>query len=107
MKHPITSRGVLLDIPRYLEAARLPPLSPLDDSTPITAALFEGCAKHEGVTFNSGDILCVRTGWSAAFSQLAEAEQVERRNRGVGVARGEDTLKWHWDNGVAAVVSDV
>ena len=107
IKHPITSRGVLLDVPRYVDASGQPPLHPLDDTTPITAQLLQEVADHQGVTLQSGDVLCVRTGWAEAFARLSEEECMGRRNRGIGVARGEETLKWHWESGVAAVVSDV
>jgi hypothetical protein len=108
-KHPITSRGILLDVAGYLARHELPSLSHFDLSTPITLDLLKATAKDEGVAFQPGDICVVRTGWTEAFLSLSD-EQREAKRRSwkgtVGVDQGEEVLRWHWESGIAAVVSD-
>ena len=56
-----------------------------------------------------GDICIVRTGWTEAFLSLSDEERdAARRNwKGtVGVDQAEEVLRWHWESGIAAVVSD-
>ncbi|WVR09352.1 hypothetical protein IAU60_006418 [Kwoniella sp. DSM 27419] len=107
---PITSRAHLLDIVSYRERHGMPPMSAFDDSTPVTLDLLEGCAREAGVQFAPGDILLVRTGFTEAFLGLTQAEREELPDRKVrhycGVAQTEDVLRWHWENGIAAVASD-
>ncbi|RSH89120.1 hypothetical protein EHS25_002786 [Saitozyma podzolica] len=105
---PITSRAHLLDIPRYLARHGLPPLAPRTKSTPITLDMLQKCASEAGIQFASGDILVLRTGWTEATIDLDDAAvQEQRKSReSCGVIQGEDVLKWHWENGIAAVVSD-
>ena len=58
----------------------------------------------------SGDILLVRTGWTEAFEALSDEERAalpKRESRGSsGVDDGEDSMRWHWEKGIAAVASD-
>jgi hypothetical protein len=105
---PITSRAHLLDIPRYLARHGLPTLAPRTKSTPITLDMLQKCASEAGIQFASGDILVLRTGWTEATIDLDDAAvQEQRKSReSCGVIQGEDVLKWHWENGIAAVVSD-
>jgi hypothetical protein len=108
-KHPITSRGILLDVAGYLERNGLQPLSCFDLSTPITLDLLKATANDEAVTFQSGDICVVRTGWTEAFLSLSDEQREAMRGswKGtVGVDQDEDVLRWHWENGIAAVASD-
>jgi hypothetical protein len=106
VRKPITSRGHLLDIPRYVKKHGLPPLAPLDNSSPIGVSLLQGCADDQGSRFDPGDILLVRTGWTEAMFGLSDEEKLKHRNKSIGVARGDDVLRWHWENGFAAVLSD-
>lgn len=108
-KHPITSRGILLDVAGYLDRHRLPPLSCFDLSTPITLDLLKATANDEGVTFQPGDICIVRTGWTEAFLSLGDEqrEAMRKLRKGtVGVDQDEEVLRWHWESGIAAVASD-
>lgn len=110
--HPISSRAHLLDIPRYLAKHDLPPLKPLSRETPVKLEWLEACAEESGVVFRPGDILLVRIGWTEAYLALSEDERravKDRQGPGVGqggVQQGEAMLRWHWDNGIAAVVGD-
>jgi hypothetical protein len=110
VKHPITSRAHLLDIPLHLARTTQTPLSTLDTSTPITSSLLSSCAEAEGITFHPGDILLVRTGFTEVFLDLGKKGQEglldrEKREWG-GVEASVEVLKWHWDRGIAAVASD-
>ncbi|OCF77487.1 hypothetical protein I204_01475 [Kwoniella mangroviensis CBS 8886] len=82
-KRPITSRAHLLDIVAYRARRGLPPI---------------------------GDILIVRTGFTEALFELSDEEQAQLPNRKVrgycGVDQSEEVLRWHWENGIAAVASD-
>ncbi|WVQ82258.1 hypothetical protein IAT38_004386 [Cryptococcus sp. DSM 104549] len=110
--HPITSRAHLLDIPRYLAAHSLPPLSPFSNTSTgtISASTLQACADFQGLSFLPGDILVVRTGYTEAVIDMPDEERDELRRREVngscGVAQGEEVLRWHWENGFAAVASD-
>lgn len=110
VKKPITSRAHLLDIPSYLTRHSLPALSYFDTSTPITVDTLRACAQEANVTIEPGDILVVRTGWTEAFEGLSEKEREAipyRDTRGFGgVDQSEEALRWHWDMGIAAVVTD-
>lgn len=107
-KHPITTRAILLDIPRWLAKKGLPPLKPLTVDTPITLEMLKGCAADQGVKFAPGDVLVVRSGWTEAFIAL-EGEARKKydpiENAG-GVFASEEVMQWHWENGFAAVAGD-
>ncbi|WVW86489.1 hypothetical protein I302_108537 [Kwoniella bestiolae CBS 10118] len=109
-KRPITSRAHLLDIVAYRARHDLPPMSAFDGSTPITLDIIIDCAKESNVSFANGDILLVRTGFTEDFLKLSDDERAQlpkRKVRGYcGVDQSEDVLRWHWDNGIAAVASD-
>ncbi|KAL1842358.1 hypothetical protein VTK73DRAFT_3146 [Phialemonium thermophilum] len=104
--HPITSRAHLLDVPRYLAKNGLPPLVHLDNATPIGADLLEACARFEGVQFEPGDICVLRTGHADAFLALDDLEAQKKVTKYCGVRKALDVAKWHWDKGIAAVVTD-
>lgn len=52
----------------------------------------------------------MRTGWTEQFFALSEEEQKRlpqaEKRESCGVAQGEDVLRWHWENGIAAVATD-
>lgn len=110
VQKPITSRAHLLDIPLYLSRHSLPPLSAFSASSTISLATLVACAEESNVHIQPGDILVVRTGFTDELLKLTEEERDRLRKREVngscGVAQGKDILKWHWENGIAAVVAD-
>ncbi|PYH36995.1 uncharacterized protein BO87DRAFT_423329 [Aspergillus neoniger CBS 115656] len=57
-----------------------------------------------------GDILFIRTGFTAAFNALTPAQEEELGNRPTpsfaGIENGEAMLRWLWENQFAAVASD-
>lgn len=89
-------RGVLLDIPRFLDLPWLP------DGYGISADLMEACATAQGVILGQGDFLIVRTG------------QMERcMEQGWGTFAGGDapglkfdTADWCRSKDLAAVATD-
>ncbi|EIW72047.1 hypothetical protein M231_07642 [Tremella mesenterica] len=110
VKHPITSRAHLLDIARYLKLHNRPPLESFASTTPIPVSDLDACAKEEGVEFLPGDILVLRTGHTENAEKLTAEDREELAKRSLretcGLDQGEDVLRWHWENGIAAVVSD-
>lgn len=112
-QHGITGRGVLLDLPRYYERIGKPfdPASRIE----ITGPLMEEIAAAQGVSFQPGDLLLLRTGWLAWYLSLDQAG----RNRLQGTLHpGEgglhcpgldphrETAAWVWDQQLAVVAAD-
>lgn len=103
----IAGRGVLLDYARWAIDRGLT-YSP-GDRHEITAADLQAVAQAQGVTFEVGDILLVRSGWLAWYETLDAAGRVAVATppySGVGVAQGDETLRFLWDSGFAAVAGD-
>lgn len=67
-------------------------------------------AREEGVTLRKGDILLIRTGWTDAYYKLSEEEKDKLGGRddraSIGVEATEESIRWHWEQGFAAVASD-
>ncbi|WVQ82262.1 hypothetical protein IAT38_004390 [Cryptococcus sp. DSM 104549] len=110
VKHPITSCAHLLDIPLYLSKHSFTPIDPLSNEFKIPVSTLQACADEQGTEILPGDILIVRTGYTEAVIDMSLDERDRLRKREVnascGVAQGEETLKWHWEKGIAAVASD-
>jgi hypothetical protein len=104
----IAGRGVLVDFPRFAAAHRLE-FSP-GGSEHISADGLQAAADWQGVRFQTGDILLVRTGWIEWYGGLNEAERVELaqpgRLRAAGLIQSEESLRFLWDNHFAAAASD-
>jgi Putative cyclase len=100
----IVTRGVLLDIPRFMEAT-----GQAWDSrarTKIGPDDLDACLEHQSTALEEGDVMLLRTGWLADWQSRPEPERVQ----GVGLQPGLDpaqhTAEWLWDHGVAAVAAD-
>ncbi|KAL3485454.1 hypothetical protein BJX62DRAFT_242952 [Aspergillus germanicus] len=67
-------------------------------------------AREQRVTFRRGDILIIRTGWTAAYSKLTMEEKERLGGRddraSIGVEASEEAFRWHWEQQFAAVASD-
>lgn len=108
----IVSRGVLLDVERYLQQQG----RPLDyrASQLITREDLEGCARAQGVTLRRGDILLVRTGWLHWYRHELDAVGRERLAResatgegsGPGLGPAVEIAAYLWDSGVVAIAAD-
>jgi hypothetical protein len=71
----IVGRGVLLDV--YAWAQKEKPYDPFA-SHPITASDLQACAAAQKVTFQTGDILIIRTGWLVAYHSLSPSSKEDR-----------------------------
>lgn len=104
----IAGRGVLLDYARWA-LKNNPTYDPLVRYEISLEELLQ-VAADQGVTFEHGDILMVRTGWIEAFERLGDkvSERIAdiRHPTCAGVKACEETFKWVWDNHFAAVAGD-
>ncbi|MSO38475.1 MAG: cyclase family protein [Acidimicrobiia bacterium] len=93
----IVGRGVLLDMARHKGKAWLEPGEVITDQD------LASCARAQGVDVRSGDIVLVRTG------QLAQVRTEGKWGSYAGGSApglGLDSLKWLYENQVAAAVTD-
>ncbi|HSH93844.1 MAG TPA: cyclase family protein [Roseimicrobium sp.] len=93
----MVGRGVLLDVPKYLDVDCLP------DGFGITAALLDEVEKAQGVAVKRGDYLLIRTGQMEA--KLAEGNW-DYYSGGDAPGLAFDTLEWLHRKEVAAVATD-
>lgn len=102
----IVGRGVLLDTARHFEALGRP-LAP-DAHREISVEELEQVAREQGVEFQPGDIVMLRTGVARLLYAEAErpASAVRPYPGGPGLAASTESLAWLWDHQVAAIVSD-
>jgi hypothetical protein len=80
---------------------------------PITLAEIRSCAKAQGVTFEYGDILVIRSGWINTYLSFDQARRDELGNAVgyasqtfVGVEQTEEMLDFLHDNYFSAVAGD-
>lgn len=63
-----------------------------------------------GITISRGDILFVRSGFTAVYERLSDSERIalgDRENPGyAGVEATREVARWLWDLGVSAVAGD-
>jgi len=103
----IVGRGVLLDVERYLASVG----RPIDQSTvtDITVSDLEATAAAQGVEFEAGDILIVRTGW-AEYCRARMDEAARRAFKSAmklpGLACTRETVAWIWDHRFSMVAAD-
>ncbi|ODN97097.1 hypothetical protein I350_08077 [Cryptococcus amylolentus CBS 6273] len=110
----IQTRGILIDIPLYLEQNNLPSNPPLVNpaSNPVDLPLLLKAVEHFHLQPRPGDILLVRTGFEDVYREDSEKAQVDRhresaiQGRWYGVEGKEDVVKWIWETGFVAVGSD-
>jgi hypothetical protein len=104
----IAGRGVLVDFARWAQQQGLA----FDPGTrsEITAAQIEAAAQEQGVAFETGDILLVRTGWMAWYLSLGPHDRFLLAHQypfqACGLRQGEESLRFIWDHHFAAVASD-
>jgi kynurenine formamidase len=102
------TRGVLLDWYAYAQRKNLPH-RPFTDQA-ITLRELLQVSREQDVTFRRGDILVIRTGWTAAYSRLTDTEKERLGGRddraSCGVEATEEAIRWHWEQGFSAVASD-
>jgi kynurenine formamidase len=102
----IVGRGVLLDVERHRRESGTP-FDPLGGEA-LTSDDLAATAGAQGVALDEGDILCVRTGWVAAYRALDRDGRVAMAAspRSAGLRADEDMARWLWDGGCAAVCLD-
>jgi hypothetical protein len=100
-------------MPRYLAKTNQPTISAMSRDNPVTLAQLKGAAADVGVEFAPGDILIVRTGWTEGWLNLsaedrkAATDALHGGTGGIcGVEASEEVMRWHWENGIAAVAGD-
>lgn len=102
----IVGRGVLLDVERRRRAEG----SLLDAfaGESVSARELSEVAAGQGVTLQRGDIVCVRLGWLSAYRglDLAGRQEMASQPRASGLRADEETSRWLWDHGVAALAVD-
>lgn len=105
----IVGRGVLLDYASWIEQTdrKLPAAF---ETNSIPASVLQQVAEFQGTSIQPGDILFVRTGWVRAYENLPEAgrQKLAECNPppAIGIESSEETLKWIWNSGFAAVAGD-
>lgn len=106
--HPIVTRGVLLDWYSYAIKYNIPHAPFTNQHIPLNQLL--EVAQEEGITFRKGDVLLIRTGWTDAYYKLSEEEKNKLGGRddraSIGVEATEKSIRWHWEQELAAVASD-
>ncbi|KIX91945.1 uncharacterized protein Z520_12334 [Fonsecaea multimorphosa CBS 102226] len=106
-KKGIVGRGVLLDFYSFSGQSYHP-----FDHRHISAQELKACAKAQNVTFEYGDVLIVRTGWSDAYKMLDQKGREELGAKGyleitfAGLDRSRETIEMLHDNYFSAVASD-
>jgi hypothetical protein len=104
----IAGRGVLIDFARWAEQQGLA-FDPGARSE-ITVEQLQAAAAAQGVRFQTGDILIVRTGWIAWYLALSARARFFLAHKwpveAGGVRQGDETLRFLWDQHFAAIASD-
>jgi len=104
----IAGRGALVDFPRFAAAHGIA-FSP-GASDGISADQLRAAADWQGLQFQPGDILLLRTGWLEWYGGLNEAERTALAQPGAlqaaGLEQSEESLRFLWDNHFAAIASD-
>jgi len=104
----IAGRGILIDFRRFAEAEGIE-YSP-GERYPITPEQLSAAAERQGLKFETGDILLLRTGWIEWYSELSPEERARIAQPGelqiTGLDQGEESLRFLWDNHFAAIASD-
>ena len=104
----IVGRGVLLDYASWADSNNVA-LTPFETNS-ITVETLKKVAESQGTIIRQGDILFIRTGWVRAYDRLTDEECKALADHKVppahGVESSEETLRWLWDQGFAAVAGD-
>ncbi len=105
-RHGIVGRGVLLDVYSWA-----PAYDPFTEYC-ITATDLKACAESQGVTFQTGDVLLIRTGWLERYNVLTMEQKQERstwdimEHRYAGLEASEDMKDFLYDSYFAAAATD-
>ncbi|HEX5086065.1 MAG TPA: cyclase family protein [Blastocatellia bacterium] len=104
----IAGRGVLIDFGRFAAAHGIA-FDP-GERYGITAEQLQSAADWQGLQFQTGDILILRTGWVEWYERLNEEQRTQLAQPGAlqiaGLEQGVDSLRFLWDNHFAAIATD-
>ncbi|KAF2495096.1 hypothetical protein BU16DRAFT_581850 [Lophium mytilinum] len=104
----LTTRGILLDYPRFCTTHSLP-VSALT-STSIPLSHIRQMLASTNTVPRAGDILLLRSGFTLAYEALPPAAQAALATRPspdfIGLEPSLAVLRWIWDSGFCAVASD-
>lgn len=105
----IVGRGVLIDYVAY--AARHGISYSATENHRIEYRELEEAAKDQGLVFQRGDILIIRSGLLKWYNECEDSELrdhffAEPLKQSVGVRAGADTASWIWDHHFSAVAGD-
>jgi kynurenine formamidase len=106
----IVGRGVLLDVARHFEQTG----RGFDGGTTVefTWRDLEEVREAQGVEFETGDILVLRTGWMSWYLNASDQTRLDlaqdslTRLKSPGLTGGEDMVEWLWNQHFAAVAAD-
>ena len=104
----ITTRGIILDYPRYLERKGKKEVYALDANS-ITAEELEDMLQETGIKTREGDMLLLRTGFTRDYAKLSDEEKRAIRDKPpafLGVQSDKQSVQWIWENGFVAVGKD-
>ncbi|KAJ5454740.1 uncharacterized protein N7458_005696 [Penicillium daleae] len=104
----MTGRGVLLDFADWAGSNAVS-ISALE-SQAITLESLKQVVKDHKLKFCKGDILFIRSGFTAAYNKLNDQQRRDLPNRPtpdfIGVEATEGMVRWLWDHQFAAVAGD-
>jgi hypothetical protein len=104
----IAGRGVLIDFPRFAAAHGMA-FAP-GARHGISASQLQAAANWQGLSFQTGDILLLRTGWIEWYNSLNKERRIQLAQPGAmqaaGLEQSEESLSFLWDHQFAAVASD-
>jgi hypothetical protein len=104
----IAGRGVLIDFARFASAHGLAYTA--GSRYGISAEELKAAAQWQGIDFQLGDILFLRTGWIEWYSSLDLEERTQLAEPGglqaAGLDQSDESLRFLWDNHFAAIASD-
>jgi hypothetical protein len=105
-KRGVATRGVLLDVGRYLESQGTP--IAYHSSQSYDVATLEACRTAQGVEIRTGDALIIRNGWLKwLLAQPANVQQeLAEHLVAPGVQAGEEMARYIWDLHVATIAGD-
>ncbi|MBK9315917.1 MAG: cyclase family protein [Acidobacteria bacterium] len=104
----IAGRGVLIDFQRFASAHGIA-FNP-GERYAISAEQLQAAADWQGLRFQTGDILLLRTGWIEWYDGLNGEQRRQIAQPGAlqiaGLDQNEESLRFLWDNHFAAIGSD-
>lgn len=106
----IAGRGVLLDWLSWRRQTQpdTADLSPVESSK-ISLTDLKEVAAYQGVTFEAGDILLIRSGfveWHNNANESDRRKNTAEKAEYIGVEATQEAVEWFWDNHFAAVAGD-